>query len=241
MKKKVLSVLMAGILVLGMGICTASAKAETKIDKVTIKKETVSQEFKNKAGEVVYTTDYEKPVLDGDANAIKAINAVFEKEAASVGQIQEEDLEFLKKEFPGYSKTVYTVGYNRNGLLSIMHETVAYTGGAHPNYTRCAHTFDINTGKELGLSDIFAISEAEFSRIQLAKFKNTIKKAPDHYFEEALDTVKKEAGFKNNFYLKDNNVCIYYDTYDLAPYATIKFPAVGYSYDQADWFKIPLK
>lgn len=62
MKKKVLNVLMAGILVLGMGICTASAKAETKIDKVTIKKETVSQEFKNKAGEVVYTTDYEKPV-----------------------------------------------------------------------------------------------------------------------------------------------------------------------------------
>ncbi|MNP16870.1 hypothetical protein D3C76_1092820 [compost metagenome] len=106
----------------------------------------------------------------------------------------------------------YTVTFNRNGLLSILEQTYAYTGGAHGISVREGLTFCLKDGKLLTLDEVLRGNPNYRSIVDpaiAAKLKQT-----EGYFG-GFETIGNNA----NYYLKDDGVVIFFQLYDYLPYA----------------------
>lgn len=105
----------------------------------------------------------------------------------------------------------YMVTFNRKGLLSILEQTYAYTGGAHGNSIREGLTFNLKDGKLLTLDEILKGNPNYRSIVDpviAAKLKQT-----EGYFG-GFETIGNNA----NYYLKDDGVVIFFQLYDYLPY-----------------------
>jgi hypothetical protein len=110
----------------------------------------------------------------------------------------------------------YTLQYNKNGYLSITVDFYMYTGGAHGMTDRVAYNYDLNTGEELKLSDLFN-KDFDYKDFINKEILKQMKTNEDMYFHD-------EGGFKTisdeqRFYLADGNIAIYFSQYEIAPYA----------------------
>ncbi len=136
------------------------------------------------------------------------------------------DYRRLQQDFDGYQSgwellRQIEVLFNRKNILCLNFNEYIYTGGAHPAYTRLFYIFDLNTGKRLGLSDIIDPQkydsllhyiEAEFrSQKGLAKDQDLL--AAGFWFPENRFTLNQ------NFGAVDDGVIVYYNYYEIAPYA----------------------
>lgn len=223
-------------------------KSTTKSTKaVVVKKKTYTKKFKFEDGSVYKTIKYEIPVLQGKTKAIKKINKFYENIAEKWKKSAEQNLDearTLVKEIDNggyYSDEVsFKVTYNKNGYISIFSMGYEYTMGAHGMQYYESHTFNVKTGKELTLTDIMSGSKASIKNKIETIFIKDIKKHPEEYFEEAIDTVKKTANANNtNFYLSKNGIVFYYGPYDLAAYARGIVEA-DIPYKTKDTFKLKL-
>lgn len=112
--------------------------------------------------------------------------------------------------------TRYTVT-NLESITSFYIDYYQFTGGAHGMTTRIAYNVDNSTGKELDLKDLFK-EGYNYKSIIDNEIKKKIDKEPEKYFSGS-DGFK---GIKPNqsFYIKDNNLTIYFGLYEIAPYAS---------------------
>lgn len=213
------------------------------IIKATVKKHTQKYTYKNKNKKVVMEAVYNRPVLKGDLNSLKKINKFYEKQEkewlSSFKEYLDDAKEFSEGgNFPIYNDNVsYKVTYNQKGYLSIVTSGYLYTGGAHGTPYTDAHTFDLNTGKELKLTDIMKGSDKTIKNKIYKAFEKKIKANKEEYFSDALKTVNKTAGKNSYFYLKKGKICFYYDVYALAPYAAGQIEA-SIPFTSKDTFKI---
>ncbi|MBE5963126.1 MAG: DUF3298 and DUF4163 domain-containing protein [Lachnospiraceae bacterium] len=206
-----------------------STQTETDhaVTSATVTIRTLEDSYKTEDGKVVKTVMYERPIFEGNSASIRKINkfyartqAKWVKAAKEDMKTVEEDEEYFNSEyFTPYSDEVKTqVTYNRNGIVCILQEGYYYTGGAHGMPYRVAHTFDLNTGEELSLTDILSGDDVEIKNTIVSLFEKRMKKL-DYVFDDALDTVKSTAGTDSQFYLGKHSIIFYYPPYDLAPYA----------------------
>lgn len=110
----------------------------------------------------------------------------------------------------------YKVTNNMN-IVSFYIDYYQFTGGAHGATTRIAYNVDCKTGKQLQIQDLFK-EGYDFKSIIDNEIIKQINKKPDEYF-------KDKDGFngidnKVKFYVKDNEIVIYYGEYEIAPYAS---------------------
>ena len=82
-----------------------------------------------------------------------------------------------------------------------------------------AHTFDMETGEELGLSDIVADDENVLKEIVVRYFTDLYNEEPDAYWEDAVDVVRESVSLQSPFYLNEEGIVFYFGPYELAPYA----------------------
>lgn len=228
-------------------VVMSTVKTET-ITTVEVKSKTYKKEYKTENGKIYKTVKYVRPVLTGDSEAIKKINAFYEKKQKAWVKASKEDLEDAKfivenNDVDGYysDEYGYKVKYNKNGYISILGSGYAYSMGAHGSPYCESHTFDLNTGKELKVKNIMSGTDKQIKSRIVSVFEKKIKKDKDMFFSDALDTVKKSAGVKNkNFYLTNSGIVFYYSQYEIAPYAagviTGKIP-----YKTTKYFKIDLR
>lgn len=120
--------------------------------------------------------------------------------------------------------------YSSNAdVLSTWITGYNYTGGAHGMTYINPFTVNRKTGEFYNtLGSLFAEEEAGKKQIT-DKILAQIKANPDAYFSEAEKTVKDKNG-NFNFYIEGDDLVVYFDLYDIAPYAA------GIQY-----FKFPLK
>lgn len=190
-----------------------------------------------KDNQEAYKIDLQVPVLEGvkDIEIQNMINTFLEKDALAFSQdIKEQGVKFAqdaKKQGwvvrPYVASTSYKVVYNQNNLASIVCNYLDYTGGAHSNFQIKTFNFDLTTGKQLTLKDIFSRNENYMSIIN-QEIENQIKLNPTKYF------VEKEQSFygispDQPFGIEKDNLIIYFNPYEIAPYST-----------GAPEFKIPL-
>lgn len=191
------------------------------------------EEFTLKVGveEINTSTDYldteaSIPVISGMQNeaAQQEINDIFKQAVKDLQtELTAEAVEYKQNaeemDFPFNKFQLYTsVGpYFENGeILSLYVDYYFYSGGAHGMTDRRAYNYDIASGRVLNLKDIFVPGYEYKARIDAA-ISAEISKRPEDFFQA-------EMGFQGisdqqNFYLQNDSLIIYFNQYEIAPYA----------------------
>ncbi|MEY8355891.1 DUF3298 and DUF4163 domain-containing protein [Lachnospiraceae bacterium 54-53] len=130
-----------------------------------------------------------------------------------------------KNQFPfhGYEfLSTYQITYNSDCITSLYTDQYSFLGGAHGNTVRESHTWDFSTGNALGLSDFFpdnpGFTEEIFRGIE-QQIEQQLKTSPSAYFDDYKALLRGNFNI-NGFYLRPDGIVIYYQQYDIAPYAS---------------------
>ena len=98
---------------------------------------------------------------------------------------------------------------NKDDIISFYIDYYQFTGGAHGITNRVAYNIDVATGNEKDFLYKDVINN-EISR--------QIKKDPDRYFtgKDGFNGINEN----QNFYIKNKKLVIYFELYEIAPYAS---------------------
>jgi hypothetical protein len=170
---------------------------------------------------------YRMPIIEGLKNEeIQSnINSSFEKavmdfknDLESQAMKDFEESRATGVPFRQYGGDVnYKVTFNKNNILSIPMTFYSYTGGAHGLTLQKPYNINTQTGEKISLKDIFK-ENINYKNIINEEIKKQIKKDPTIYFPNVLEIVD-EAGYKQPFYITKDGIVVYYDLYEIAPYA----------------------
>lgn len=126
----------------------------------------------------------------------------------------------------------FKVNTDRKNLLSITNTDYQNANGAHPNTQRTSRTFQTLMNKELALTDVFDAEQDAVNKTVYDTFKAKLEKEVEEYSEENAKELEKELA-NVNFYLTDNSVVMYFNPYQILPYA-FGAPSVELKYGEKD-------
>lgn len=113
----------------------------------------------------------------------------------------------------------YRVKYNQNGFLSIIFLNYQYTGGAHGGTIQSSLTYNLKTGQEYMLADLFT-EGADYVSLMNGVITEEINERikaellPE-YSISPFRTIRND----QDFYLADGAVAVYFQQYEYFPYA----------------------
>jgi len=102
--------------------------------------------------------------------------------------------------------------------LSIIIRYYNYSGGAHGYYEDIAYNIDIKSGKFLRLSDLF-LEQSNYKEIINKEIESQIKTLEMENVENKGIYQFKSISDNQKYYFSGNDIVIYFDLYDIAPYA----------------------
>jgi hypothetical protein len=116
----------------------------------------------------------------------------------------------------------YYITYNQNCVLSLYFDQYEYAGGAHGLTVRYSDTWNLPKSKRIELSELFP-HRAHYRDFVIQIIDKQIEcqmaEEGSMYFENYAQLVNEN--FKtNNFYLTREGLVIYFQQYDIAPYAS---------------------
>ena len=201
---------------------------ETKSNQCTVVDEVeVTGAVIQSKGEV-FEVDLHIPVVSGIKNSTlqNRINNHFESDALSFKNetevyVKEYVKEAEKKHIPinpCIAKTEYKVHYNKNNILSISVTYYSYTGGVHGSTVIKTMNINVNTGKTLPIREFFE-SGKDYEETILTEIHREIEENKDKYYADAIEKLKVIPA-NQPFYIEEGNIVIYFDQYEIAPYAS---------------------
>lgn len=134
-----------------------------------------------------------------------------------------EDYEFRGNDgyfFPHEYSHYFEVTYDNIELISILEQTYCYTGGAHGSTIQNANIYNLNTGEILGLSDILKGEPSEITALLQKTVLDEINSKEDYYWEDIASILQNMSLENWNFYLTQEGLVLYFQQYEIAPYAT---------------------
>jgi hypothetical protein len=172
----------------------------------------------------IIEVDLRMPVISGIPN--KAVQQLINKNIETDIMEFKAQMEAAAKEgseeatsqgrpfIPYVASNNYVITFDKNNLLStsvLYHE---YVGGKHV-YIRSSYNYDLNTGKALGLRDIFKPG-TPYRELINSEVRNHIKANPNLYPPGAVENFK---GISEDqpYYLEGNNIVINFGFNQLAP------------------------
>lgn len=215
-----------GLFTIGCSNRTFSLNSAENLQSITspieITSKTISSENEALQSNIIL------PIFSGGNNEefLNEINQLIEENSLKikeeVSQMAEEDYEAFKDDdvpfFPYELMINYDIHTATNELLSFTTLNYQYTGGAHGHSVKIPYNFDLTTGKEIVLEDLFK-KGSDYKRILNEEIQKQIKEDPEIFFP---DEVELFSGIKENqpFYIKNGKLFIYFGQYDIAPYAS---------------------
>ncbi len=116
----------------------------------------------------------------------------------------------------------YEITYNQQCHLSLYRDQYTYTGGAHGNTVRASDTWNLESGCRLSLASLFPVGtdyRAFLLKQILCLADQQMQQNPGIYFDDYRALIAKHFN-ENSFYLTPTGLAIYYQQYEIAPYAT---------------------
>ncbi len=112
-----------------------------------------------------------------------------------------------------YSETITNNVYAKNDILSFGYSSGSYCGGAYPNYGTYGQNYDLKTGTEIKLPELFeAYDQSPVINIFFEYYKKQYSTENlDDYEDcfEIVDPKDENSTFKYaNFYLKDEEIIV---------------------------------
>lgn len=161
---------------------------------------------------------------DADNTGIQTLNKQLAAAVLSRAQAAETELNNLVEgtevSFTCTVQERYAMTYNKGNYVSILFQNVQDTRGAHPMTVRTGSVYNMKTGHSLALTDILKGSQAQIDQLILDGFTAQIQKNPAAFYPEAGAYLKEAVANHNyDFYLTDTGLTIFFQTYEIAPYA----------------------
>ncbi|WP_426349798.1 DUF3298 and DUF4163 domain-containing protein [Alloiococcus sp. CFN-8] len=159
--------------------------------------------------------------IPGNNELANKINKGFKEEALSFRNQVELEAKRAYEELtkagvqvsPYEAKSLFEV-HNLKDYLSLTITYYQYTGGAHGISQVISHNYDLVSGNRLELKDIF--KEGYNYQEVINKFiKEAIAQKPEEYFPDAFQGITEN----QNFYIGREGITIYFQNYEIAPYA----------------------
>ncbi|MDD4389507.1 MAG: DUF3298 and DUF4163 domain-containing protein [Eubacteriales bacterium] len=129
--------------------------------------------------------------------------------------------ESIIRDFPFHvheAYALYNITYNQDCVISIYSDMYTFTGGAHGSTLRESETWNIRTGDRIYLTHI--IENPDYAIKMVCKqIATQISHGENWYFDNYAQLVAENFN-PANFYLSSEGPVIYYQQYDIAPYAS---------------------
>lgn len=123
----------------------------------------------------------------------------------------------------------YEVTTNRKGVLSITSYVYANTNGAHPNTSKFSRTFDIKNQKEFKLIDVIIGDKEGLEITTYDAFLSVLEKAMPNFSNEDAEVLGENLD-NVKWYVTDDSLVMYYNPYEVSPYA-VGYPTVEIKLD----------
>ena len=115
------------------------------------------------------------------------------------------------------ANTNFDVKKNSNNMLSIVVTYTKYSGGAHNEYENIGYNIYMKNGEFLNLNNLFK-DGTDYKSVINSEIRNQIeglaKQNPDNEQIYQFSTIKDN----QKFYIQDDNLVIFFDLYEIAPY-----------------------
>lgn len=110
--------------------------------------------------------------------------------------------------------------YCKKPIISLYYDLYEFTGGAHGNTVRQANTWDIRSGSQLSMSDLFE-KDYDYKAVILQTIENEARRRQItgrvSYFDELSENLIKFFD-EQNYYLTEEGLAVFYPLYTIAPY-----------------------
>lgn len=203
--------------------------------EVIIKEKVLQQDMYYKDNLILrYTIKYPKFLSETFEIVTNKINAFYRTKAMmyiksnvmNLYQMAMVEYEYsVKNDFPIRQFEAFTnfeVTYNQNCSVSLYFDQYEFAGGAHGLTVRSSDTWNLIKSKRSDLSEFFPLGSNYWELIInsiIQQIDNERTQNDFLYFENYAELVHEN--FKaNNFYLSKEGIVIYYQHYDIAPYAS---------------------
>ena len=189
----------------------------------------------NNSGKVFTYQCYEPTILTEDDAVNDWIASVVDNAsqatAKEIGRVEQQALYDLENR-EDVDASFYTYSYYSNvttermdnHVLSALQVNSIYSGGAHPNYAQIAYNLDLSNQTVLSLSDvILPNTEDELKQRVLDELSGRFGGLensglyPD--YAEIVSSSFEPSKLTSNWYFTENSLVIYFNCYDIAPYA----------------------
>lgn len=207
---------------------------ETKMGQHKIKAVTGENDIKDENGTTLIYIKYSYPVIDNPEgngyisklnDEYKAYAHKFIQDAEAYTEDARLMLEGMGADYrPMELSLSYKVHTDRNDILSVTNYGYYGLGGAHPSTTRQSRTFDMANEKELALSDVVNGNEDERHTMVYDVFIKYFEENYEEFPPEIAEKIDEEAD-NVKFYLTDDSLVLYFDVYQVGPYA-MQYPTV---------------
>ncbi|MBR0596668.1 DUF3298 and DUF4163 domain-containing protein [Sinanaerobacter chloroacetimidivorans] len=193
-----------------------------------------SEMYHNSVPVLHYTIQYPQFMNRYHQKALNRINTYYKKMALEY-QLQFETVMYceavnqyeysIANDFPFHMYEAllnFQVTYNKDCVISLFFDIYRFTGGAHGNTIRFADTWNIENGYRIPLSQLFipSLDYKEWLITMITKqIAYQMSQGENWYFEEYESLVRQYFNC-NNFYLSPEGVMIFFQQYEIAPYAS---------------------
>ncbi len=160
-------------------------------------------------------------IIIDDKNFEKDLNREITESIMSFYNEAKEQAKSYYKDIPKpHDKFVANVDFdikkNSDGILSILIKYYQYSGGAHGEYIHVAYNIDTRNNTFISLNDLFK-PDVNYEGVISDEINKQINRIEE---EEDIKGVYQFKGIKEEekFYIQDDNLVIYFDLYEIAPY-----------------------
>ncbi|MHB9144378.1 MAG: stalk domain-containing protein [Symbiobacteriia bacterium] len=109
----------------------------------------------------------------------------------------------------------YDVGYNAYGIFSLYLDNYIFAGGAHGMTYRTPYTFDLSTGHDYALQELFRPSVNYVSLLSQEIKRQMDERGLTASLLQPFTAIKPD----QKYYIRDGNLVIFFDLYEYFPYA----------------------
>lgn len=204
------------------------------VSNLTSPVQVVSEDFISKDN--LIEVNLQIPVLKGlsDLKLQNKINSIFKDSIMSfkneIAEMSKEYFDEAKKHnipmMPYTAVTSYKVACNKGNLLSLYINYYQYTGGAHGLTTRKGYNINLKDGTFLTLEDLFK-KGTPYKEIIDEEISKQIDENKEMFFPSEFKGISPE----QQFYIDGENVVIFFQAYEIAPYAA-GLPEFKISFDK---------
>lgn len=194
-----------------------------------IEKKIIKGELKYK-GTVILTYDIEYPQIFSNYYDTRKFNMLNYNKALELEKYAKEMLFPDAKATYDYNSSngfptmvyelvfKYNVTLNQAPIISLYQDEYTFTGGAHGSTVRTSQNWNLEYNSQFSLSDVYY--NPNYILYILKEINSQIKEKGEDIFFDDYCSLILETFNPHQFYLTPDNVIIYFQQYDIAPYST---------------------